>query len=218
MNNRALTPESISLTQIADGYQLCARCGEVLVEGEGAFAAPRLSSWYIYTHQTSPNCRPKAVRGWKAVLHTEAVWSTKNVETAREAEPCFTAGSRRSCVCLLDDKHIQAELALVGYQPSAEAVAKRDDLRAMDSHTLNRRESSDRAKIVEDALIEAIDQCILDQNLDALLECVWSCRRKSYASVKAAPHPDTSPSSANSRESIVELAVCDEMNLFAAKT
>jgi hypothetical protein len=183
MRNLAPTPECISRTEISGGYQLCSRCGNVLIEGEGAFVVPRISSWLIYTHEVGPNCRPKAVNGWKAVRYAEAIRGTDNVQTFRDAGFLRVAESLRSCVSLLDDKHIEAETELGDYEPSRKAISNGDDLRAK-----KRIKALDTFNTVEDAVIAAIDQNILDQNLEALLECMWSCRQKSYA-----PEPSKSP-------------------------
>jgi hypothetical protein len=187
MNYYAPTPECISSTEISDGYQLCARCGEVLIEGENAFVVQRISSWFIYTHEVGPDCHPKAVTGWKAVRDAEAMRGTKNVETFRAAGLYGVSGTLPSSVCLLDDKHIDAELVLGEYWPSCETISKRADLLTILSRSKNRIERRDTFNTIENTLIAAIDQSILDQNLDALLECVWSCRRKTYAAIKTEP-------------------------------
>jgi hypothetical protein len=69
----APTPESNVSTQIVDGYQLCARCGEVMVTDESVVVVPRLDSWLIYAHHVGPNCPAKAVRGWHATRSAEGV-------------------------------------------------------------------------------------------------------------------------------------------------
>jgi hypothetical protein len=191
MNYYAPTPECISSTEISDGYQLCARCGNVLVDGESAFVVPRISSWLIYTHEVGPDCPAKAVNGWKTVRNAEAVRGTNNVETVRDAGHFKVGGSIRPWVCVLDDEHIDAELEPGDYQTSQEAVSKGADLRTILSRAKNRIEARDTFNTVENTLIAAIDQSILDQNLDALLECVWSCRRRTYAAIK--PEPPSEP-------------------------
>jgi hypothetical protein len=112
----APTPESNVSTEVGDGYQLCARCGEALVTGENALAAPRLYSWLVCTHQIGPGCPPKSVRGWKAVRFADTVREHPNKEVHREGEPYNIGGARRACVCLIDDRHLEAELALVVYR------------------------------------------------------------------------------------------------------
>jgi hypothetical protein len=172
----APTPESCEITQVSDGYQLCARCGEPLVTGEIAVAAPRLPSWLIYTHHIGPDCPAKAVRGWKAVKAADAMRTVPNKEVLRDAEPCYIGGSLRPCVCVLDDKHIEAELVLAEHQPSDEVAVN-----TVDSQRKGTRNS------VEDNLIAAIDETDFDKYYEVLLKVLQSCRRSTYATLRTAP-------------------------------
>jgi len=224
----ALTPESNVSTEIGDGYQLCARCGEALVTGENALAAPRLYSWLVYTHHIGPGCPPKSVRGWKAVRFADTVREQSNKEVYREGEPYNIGGARRVCVCLLDDKHIDAELALVDYQPSDEVVTNGSDLRKL----LSRFQASEaggggkRLTVPEDQdnggkntwrflvrnsiekhLIAAIDGNSLTRSLDILVECLGAQRRKSYATSRTAPPVDPTPHAFIDATAVAELSV-----------
>jgi hypothetical protein len=215
MSNLAPVPESNSLNQINGGYQLCARCGELLLENEIAVVTPRLSSWLIYTHETCPNGRLKAVKGWKVILSAEATRRAKNMQTARRSEPYDVGGAKRECVCLLDTKHINAERALADYWPSDEAVTNTDDLRSILSYSESCGEDSDAAHAPEDGeeqsseyatfcgvlrhnleeerLILQIDAQSLNQDLEGYLDCLWSCRERFYITIDSTASQDFSP-------------------------
>jgi hypothetical protein len=111
----APTPENNVSAQVVDGYQLCARCGEVMIIGESAVVVRRFRSWLIYSHPLGPKCPPQAVRGWNAVRSADGIRKFPNKEVYRPAGPQHIGGSLRECVCLLDDEHIEAELELVEY-------------------------------------------------------------------------------------------------------
>ena len=209
----APTPASAITAQVADGYQLCARCGEVLVEGESAVVVPRASFWLIHSHEIGPNCPPKAVKGWKAVRAAEAIRKSENLTVPREAEPVHHGGLAFPCACLLDDKHIEAELALVQYYPSDESPANRADVRELLSRfQLRMARGGRRAAIqrslddfirgtsqsvvrnaVEDDLIALIDTGDLNSVTNALREISWSSRGKSYSTGRLAPATDPFP-------------------------
>ena len=224
------TPECAEITQVVDGYQICARCGEPLVTGESAVVVPRSCSWLIYTHEINLSCPSKAVRGWKAVRLAEAVRKLENEDVFREAEPHDFRGALHECVCLLDDKHIKAELKLVEYWPSDEAVANGGvDIRVLLSryqaraagngkHTNvphNQETGVDRGgkrrflmrNFIEDALIAAIDENSLNAGLQAYIECLLSCRRKTYATARKAPSIETTPLGAVGKMAEVRVGV-----------
>ena len=196
----APAPESNVSTEIADGYQLCARCGEALVTGENALAAPRLYSWLVE--------RP-------------------NKEVHREGEPYNIGGARRACVCLIDDRHLEAELALVEYQPSDEVVTSGADLRKLLSQFQAREAGAGRRLTVpedqenggkntwrflvrnsiEKDLIAAIDGNHLTRSLDILVECLGAERRKNYATSRNAPPVDPTPHAFVDATAVRELRV-----------
>jgi hypothetical protein len=203
-----LAPPPISATEgrIADGYQLCARCGKVMVEGEMALVVRRLCSWLIYTHEVGPSCRPKAVRGWLAARRADTIRELENQERVREGElyspklhclikpPCICLAKRPS-VCSLDDRHIKAELALAEYQPSDEVptngTAVQDD-QAHEEEVTGGSQQTTR-NFVEDNLIAVIDENGLANYLQVLVEVLWSCRKRTYATLRPAPPIDPKP-------------------------
>jgi hypothetical protein len=209
----APTPTSAITAQVADGYQLCARCGEVLVEGESAVVVPRAPFWFIYSHEIGPNCPPKAVKGWKAVRAAEGIRKSENLTIPREAEPVHHGGLAFPCACLLDDKHIEAEVALVQYYPSDESPANRADVRELLWRGERRMSRSCRRAVtqsslddfirgtsqsvvrnaVEDDLIALIDTGDLNSVTNALKETSWLSREKSYATGRLAPATDPFP-------------------------
>ena len=207
-------PTSAITTQVADGYQLCARCGEVLVEGESAVVVPRAPFWLIHSHEIGPRCPPKAVKGWKAVKAAEAIRKSENLTIPREAEPVHHGGLAFPCACLLDDKHIEAELALVRYYPSDESPANRADVRRLLSrvqlrisgngrHSVAQNDLDDPSwrksqqqlirNLVEDGLVTSIEENSLSKAMETLAEVLYSCRKKSYATFRTAPPIDPFP-------------------------
>jgi len=213
---RVLAPPPMSATEgrITDGYQLCARCGQVMVDGDGVVLVPRLSSWLIHSHEVGPFCPPKAVRGWKVARAADTIRALENEEACREAEPYYIVGAVRSCVCLLDDKHIEAELALVEYQPSDEAPTNGADLRAMISRRQLREVGGGKRLVVrdneeeghrdvrpetvirnfvEDAAIAGLDENSLTKSIRTLVEILWECRKRTYATLRTAPPIDPTP-------------------------
>src|SRR5665213_2541786 len=95
MRIHAPKPESVDLVRLVDGYQLCSRCGSVLVEGDTVDEVARSSEWLIYSHPEM--CSPNAVRGWKAARRAEVFREKPNTEMFREAEPYHVAGRIRPC-------------------------------------------------------------------------------------------------------------------------
>jgi hypothetical protein len=116
MRHKAPPPLNAKVEVITDGYQLCARCGRPLLNGEPSIVAERSTTWRIYTHPEGPSCPPKAVKGWLAVRRAEGIRASPNVATYRRAEPIELNGSVRESICILDQKHIDAELELVEYE------------------------------------------------------------------------------------------------------
>src|SRR6185312_536799 len=113
-------PENASTLTVRGGYQVCARCGEILTEGDSAVTVTRLSNWSIYTHEVGANCPAKAVRGWLAVRTADSMRRLPNQGPATEGQAYRLAGVLRPCMSLLDESHIDAELDLAEYQPSDE--------------------------------------------------------------------------------------------------
>jgi hypothetical protein len=222
----APTPESNVSTQIVDGYQLCARCGAAMVTGDNALIAPRLHSWLVYTHHIGPGCPPKAVRGWKAIRFADTVRERPNNEVYRDGESYDIARSRRACVCLLDDKHIKAELDLVEYQPSDEVVASGADFRELLSRfqagevgggkRLNIQGDEENGRkqtwkflvrnYTEEGLVAAIDGNNLARGLELLVECLALQRRKSYVTSRTAPPVDPTPRAFVDANAVTELS------------
>jgi len=137
---RVLAPPPCSAitVQVENGYQLCARCGEVLTEGEAAVAVQRLCSWLIYAHELGPHCPPKAVRGWLAARKADTMRNLENKEMFRTGEPYSLNGVLKPCVCILDDRHIDAELAALpnlSQKPELEVKARRKLLSATSLRT-----------------------------------------------------------------------------------
>jgi hypothetical protein len=210
MSELAPVPASAMTTQVTDGYQLCARCGRVLVEGDTAVTVRRLSHWLIYSHQAGPNCPPKAVRGWKAARRADTIRNLNNEENIfREANAnCLDhlGVPARTCVCILDDKHIESELRLAMYQPSDEAPARGSDFRTVLSRFNFRLQGGGKravvreyqrnkwqtvvSSLVETDLVSAIDANTLSETLEAIRDVLWSCRRRSYARFRPVSTPD----------------------------
>jgi hypothetical protein len=124
-------PQSAKTDVIRDGYQLCARCGKVMTNGETAIVVPRTPMSPIYSHPTGSQCPPKAVRGWKAALRAEGVRDSPNVLTPRPAEPAHVGGVQRELTCILDDKHIEAELKPLNATLSDETPLRFADIRSL---------------------------------------------------------------------------------------
>ena len=97
---------------LEDGYQLCARCGAVHCTEETVVVVYRSPWWGIHTHVPGPDCRAKAVSGWRAVEFALDMRKS-NVPTPREAHPTSINGFTLPCVSLLDDQHCSAEMAAV---------------------------------------------------------------------------------------------------------
>ena len=97
---------------VDDGYYLCARCGEVLRNGDRVVAVYRAPWWGIYSHPEGPDCPPKAVAGWRAV-ELALQMQESNVPTPRQAQPVAINGVVLPVVSLLDDTHCDVEKAAV---------------------------------------------------------------------------------------------------------
>src|ERR1022692_4010603 len=95
-----------------DGYQLCARCGEVHCTADRVVAVDRTSWWIIHTHLPGRGCPAKAVSGWRAV---ELALDSRelNIPTPREAFPVTISGFTLPFVSLLDNEHCTAEMEVV---------------------------------------------------------------------------------------------------------
>jgi hypothetical protein len=118
---RALAPDpALSFqTRLVNGYQLCARCGAVLIEGDRVTVAFRAQFYPVFTHPDKKQCLPAkaAPHGWEAIRRAEDRQGD-NVLTPRMASACDTG---KQCVCLLDNEHIEAEAATVKVSASDEA-------------------------------------------------------------------------------------------------
>jgi len=191
----APSPASASEGRVTDGYQLCARCGKVLVDGESVILVRRRSSYVIHTHEVGPLCPPKAVRGWKVARAADRIRGLRNQDSIfREGEPCCFRG--RTCVCVMDDRHIEAELALVEYQPSDElpwiATDVQDDREQenedpADEEVVDSRPKGGVRNYVENQLIDQIAEGRLADYLRIHIQVVWQCREKTYAKFATAP-------------------------------
>jgi hypothetical protein len=134
-------PYGHHLVHLADAYQLCARCGEILSVGETVqvvyrgdrgtgrgYIHPSGPDWWgIYTHAEGPDCPPRAVSGWQAVrraiemrgpdnptmAETEALGKRKG----REAQPVILWGFVFPFVSLLDSEHCDVEKRAVTVAP-----------------------------------------------------------------------------------------------------
>jgi hypothetical protein len=129
----------------------------------------------------------------------------------REAATMCLFGSVFPSVCLLDDNHIKAELALVDYAPSDESPASLADIRALlsrhqfamsrggrraaaqnglESDGLNKSQWRSLIRnFTEDDLITSIDDNGLSMTVQILMDILWSCR-KSYSTLRPAPPVD----------------------------
>jgi hypothetical protein len=209
---RELTPAPASATtaEVTDGYQLCARCGNPIVQGEQAFVVRRLNDWLIYTHPLGPGCPPDAVRGWLTAGRADAIRELDNEENIFRPANAHCLDHlglvARPCVCVLDDRHIDSELKLVTYYASDEAPASGTDLRTLLSDFYSRLHGSGKRaaahedgggewqtiihNFVEEDMVCAIDAGAIGDALDALRDVLWSARNRSYATFRAAPAPD----------------------------
>jgi hypothetical protein len=198
---------------IVDDYQLCARCGRVMTNGETAIVVQRSPSWLIYSHPEGPDCPAKAVKGWLAVRRAEGIRSSQNKETPRRAEPVKLNCLVRECVCILDSKHIRGELDLVDYAPR-EIPTRSTGIRYLLSNLQFRMEGGSRCAVaqldpeegeshrgwqpvvcnaVEDDIIAAIDAGNLSRTVETALEIITSRRRRSYGTVRIVPAVDLWP-------------------------
>ena len=213
MRYRAPKPLEARTEVIIDDYQLCARCGRVMTNGETAIVVQRSPSWLIYSHPEGPDCPAKAVKGWLAVRRAGGIRSSQNKETFRRAEPMKLNGLVLDCVCILDGKHIRAELDLVDYEPR-EIPTTSTDIRYLLSNLQFRMEGGSRCAVaqldpeegeshrgwqpvvrsaVEDDIIAAIDAGNLSRTIETALEIIRSHRRQSYGTVRMVPAADLWP-------------------------
>ena len=93
-----------------DGYQLCARCGDIHRTADRVVVVYRAPWWEIYTHLPGPDCPAKAVSGWRAVELALDMRESNN-PTPREAYPVTISGFTLPFVSLLDNEHCTAEMA-----------------------------------------------------------------------------------------------------------
>jgi hypothetical protein len=201
-------PKSLTSAYLIGGYQLCARCGAVLVEGDPVNLARRLSDWIIYTHPHCPQEAPKAVRGWLAVRRAELVREKPNVETLREATPYVLLGASRQCTCVLDREHIKVELGLVSYHPSDETAESQivetkqqcadkeeegtdaNDLFSVRAIAWSRPHPSHP---IQTAFAAAFDNSSSFDALEFWEQIKWACRKESYATFRETPEQPSSP-------------------------
>ena len=130
-----LAPPGCHPTQVEGGYQICARCGEILCIGEcveivyrgdrgnwRGYADPlyrytRFSAtdWCgIYTHPDGKSCGRGNASSWQAV--ERAIDRREfNRATCREAQYVTLWGSVRPFVSLLDNRQIELERKAVDY-------------------------------------------------------------------------------------------------------
>ena len=115
-------------TRLEDGYQLCARCGNILCIGESVevvyrgdrgtwrgYIHPSGPDWCgIYTHPEGKSCGRGNASGWQAV--ERAIDRREfNQATYREAQSVTLWGSVRPFVSLLDNKQLDLEREAVDY-------------------------------------------------------------------------------------------------------
>jgi len=60
-----------------EGYQLCARCGNVHCADDRVAVVYRAPWWGIYAHLQGSDCPAKAVSGWRAVELAQATRRTR---------------------------------------------------------------------------------------------------------------------------------------------
>jgi len=172
----------------------------VLTNGDQAEIARRLSEWLIYTH---PQCPPKAVRGWLAVQRAERIQEKPNTEAFREAAPYVLFRAVHTCVCILDDEHIEAELSLADYDFSDETTMPPARKRGDTDDNQNETEADEAG---EDELLPALYASSVEHLTtrkaweEIVWECcrkreeiIWACRRESYATCREAPEQPPSP-------------------------
>ncbi len=130
-----LAPPGCHPTQVEGGYEICARCGEILCIGESVEVVYRGDRgnwrWYaeplyryirfsgpdwcgIYTHPEGKSCGHGNASGWQAV--ERAIDRREfNRATCREAQSVVLWGSVRPFVSLLDNRQIELESKSVDY-------------------------------------------------------------------------------------------------------
>src|SRR5271165_4079212 len=123
-----LAPPGCHPTRVEGGYQLCARCGEILRLGESVevvyrgdrgtwrgYLYPSGPDWCgIYTHPEGPPCGRGNASGWQSV--ERAIDRREfNQATPRDAQPVTLRGSLLPFVSLLDNKQLDIEREVVEY-------------------------------------------------------------------------------------------------------
>ena len=121
---------------LADGYHLCARCGNIQCTDDRGVVVHRAPWWGIYTHLQGPDCPAKAVSGWRAV-DLALDMRESNVPTPRDADRVDIGGFIFPFVSLLDDEHCNSEMAAVTiwrkeFLPSELSLSEREN----DDHKL----------------------------------------------------------------------------------
>lgn len=123
-----LAPPGCHPTRVEGGYQICARCGEILRFGESVevvyrgdrgtwrgYLYPSGPDWCgIYTHPEGPSCGRGNASGWQSV--ERAIDRREfNQATPRDAQPVTLRGSLLPFVSLLDNKQLDIEREAVEY-------------------------------------------------------------------------------------------------------
>jgi len=138
--------------------------------------------------------------------------NAQNKEMLREGNPYGVNGELKPCVCVLDDRHIDSELELAEYNFSNEVPTKDHDLRALISRLhlrtigggkctlgqfepeIQRRGKANQEtavrNFIEDDVVSALDRGCLVENIRIWMEAAWSCRKRTYATFRAAPGSD----------------------------
>ena len=117
--------------ELAGGYHLCARCGYVQCTDDRAVVVHRAPWWLIYTHLEGPDCRTKAVSGWRAVERAIDMRES-NAPTPRGADCVSIGGLILPFVSLLDDEHCKVEMDAVTisqreFLPTASGAESEDE-------------------------------------------------------------------------------------------
>lgn len=202
-------PDDLTKQIIEDGYQLCARCGCVMVTGDRASVVPRASWYLIFTHWHQ--CDTCAVRGWKAVRDAEGLrdatdsqGNSRNVFTPRPAErPCkpvllvdgkrtlFDGMSFPACTCILDNERLYVDEPKkdpVWYEPSDElplVSTKAEDVEQLFSkrqHGIKyQRKYIQPRNRVEEHLVTAVSRGTAGASARMLRAVTWQERARTYA-------------------------------------
>jgi hypothetical protein len=131
----ARPPENTTRQEIELGYQLCARCGHLMLIGELAEIVSRSFDWQIYSHPH--RCARREPVGWRVLKRIDLLQGKENDEKKvilREAVSRIIEGLELPAVCILNDEQIQVELSRL---PDPERgwdfvfTAENDDLKAI---------------------------------------------------------------------------------------